>query len=338
TIMGITFNKRAKLASDPDITEMQTGIQYVTRVAVPGTYIVDTLPWLDYLPRFLAPWKRTGDEVYAQQRTLFMRHLEDVKRDMAEGREARCFIQAMLGMKNQELTELQIAFLGGTMYGAGSDTTADATSSFILAMVKHPHVVKRAQAELDRVVGRERLPAFSDQSDLVYIRAVIAESHRWRPVIAGGLPHRLDKDDVYEGYFLPKGTSISSIILSAYLCSQPDIYPDPQTFKPERFITSENTLQGVPGSERGHFGFGFGRRICPGLYIGERSIFIIFTRLLWAFNFDYARDAQGIEIPVDENAFTSGFSSHPKPYVCSITPRNAEVAKILAAHAQQVGF
>ena len=47
-----------------------------------------------------------------------MRHLEDVKRDMAEGREARCFIQAMLGMKNQELTELQIAFLGGTMVNA----------------------------------------------------------------------------------------------------------------------------------------------------------------------------------------------------------------------------
>ncbi|CAD6587966.1 MAG: hypothetical protein CYPHOPRED_004210, partial [Cyphobasidiales sp. Tagirdzhanova-0007] len=116
---------------------------------------------------------------------------------------------------------------------------------------------------------------------------------------------------------------------------QPDIYPDPQAFKPERFITSENTFQGVPGSERGHFGFGFGRRICPGLYIGERSIFIIFSRLLWAFNVDYARDAQGIDIPVDENAFTSGFSSHPKPFKCSITPRDAEVAKILAAHAQQ---
>ena len=103
-------------------------------------------------------------------------------------------------------------------------------------MVKHPHVVKRAQAELDRVVGRERLPAFSDQSDLVYIRAVIAESHRWRPVIAGGLPHRLDKDDVYEGYFLPKGTSISSIILSAYLCS---VYQAPVSLPTlGRFISS----------------------------------------------------------------------------------------------------
>lgn len=74
-----------------------------------------------------------------------------------------------------------------------------------MAMVKHPQVVKKAQVELDRIVGRDRLPAFSDQADLVYIRALIAEVHRWRPVIAGGLPHRLDQDDVYEGYFLPKG-------------------------------------------------------------------------------------------------------------------------------------
>ncbi|CAD6582177.1 MAG: hypothetical protein CYPHOPRED_001859 [Cyphobasidiales sp. Tagirdzhanova-0007] len=336
TIMGITFNKRAKLASDPDITDMQTVIKYVTRVAVPGAYIVDTLPWLDYLPRFLAPWKRAGDEAHAQQRTLFMRHLTDVKRDMAEGREARCFTQAMLGMKNQELSELQIAFLGGTMYGAGSDTTADATSSFILAMVKHPHIVRKAHAELDRVVGRERLPAFSDQSDLVYIRAIIAEMHRWRPVIAGGLPHRLDQDDVYEGYFLPKGCSVVANAWAIH--QQPDLYPDPQTFKPERFITSENTFQGVPGAERGHFGFGFGRRVCPGLYIGERSIFIIFSRLLWAFDFGYAHDAQGEEIPIDENEYTSGFSSHPKPFLCSITPRDAEVTKIVAAHAQQVGL
>lgn len=77
--------------------------------------IVDTLPWLDYLPRFLAPWKKAGDEVYEFQRKLFMRHLEDVKRDMAEGREARCFTQAMLNLKNQGLLDLQIAFLGGTM-------------------------------------------------------------------------------------------------------------------------------------------------------------------------------------------------------------------------------
>ena len=96
-------------------------------------------------------------------------------------------------------------------------------------------------------------------------------------------------------------------------------------------------------------------RVCPGLYIGERSIFIIFSRLLWAFDFGYAHDAQGEEIPIDENEYTSGFrycvaclprerrtlmshSSHPKPFLCSITPRDAEVTKIVAAHAQQVGL
>jgi cytochrome P450 len=76
-------------------------------------------------------------------------------------------------------------------------------------MVKHPHAAKKAQAELDRVVGRDRLPTWTDQGDLVYLRALIAECHRWRPVIAGGLPHRLDADDVYDSYFIPKGALCS---------------------------------------------------------------------------------------------------------------------------------
>ena len=49
-------------------------------------------------------------------------------------------------------------------------------------MVLYPEVMKKAQAELDRVVGRERVPTFQDQNDLPYVRALVAECLRWRPV------------------------------------------------------------------------------------------------------------------------------------------------------------
>ena len=75
-------------------------------------------------------------------------------------------------------------------------------------MVLHPQVVKKAQEELDRVVGKSRLPDFNDQEDLVYIGAVVREVQRWRPIIAGGLGHATTEDDVYEGYFIPKGTTV----------------------------------------------------------------------------------------------------------------------------------
>lgn len=81
----------------------------------------------------------------------------------------------------------------------GSDTTADGISTFILTMVAHPHVVEKAQAELDKVVGRERMPEFKDMEDLPYCQAVVREILRWRTVVAGGLAHCTTEDDVYEG-------------------------------------------------------------------------------------------------------------------------------------------
>lgn len=85
------------------------------------------------------------------------------------------------------------------MYGAGSDTTADMISTAIMTFTKYPDLVARAQAELDNVVGRDRLPDFADESDLVYCSALVREIMRWRTVIAGGLAHASIKDDFYEG-------------------------------------------------------------------------------------------------------------------------------------------
>ena len=66
-------------------------------------------------------------------------------------------------------------------------------------MVAHPHVQKKAQEELDRVIGRARMPEFADQEDLVYCNAVVREILRWRTVVAGGLAHSTTEDDWYEG-------------------------------------------------------------------------------------------------------------------------------------------
>jgi len=99
----------------------------------------------------------------------------------------------------------------GALYGAGSDTTADGINTFIMAMITHPEVQAKAQAELDSVVGRGRLPSFADQPDLIYCGAVVREILRWRTVIAGGLAHATTEDDWYNGasalFDLPKSPS-----------------------------------------------------------------------------------------------------------------------------------
>lgn len=71
-------------------------------------------------------------------------------------------------------------------------------------MISFPDVQKRAQAELDKVVGRDKMPTFSDYEHLHYIRAIIEEIMRWRPVVPLGVSHRVSQDDEYEGYHIPK--------------------------------------------------------------------------------------------------------------------------------------
>jgi len=75
-------------------------------------------------------------------------------------------------------------------------------------MALHPHVARKAQAELDRIIGSERLPDFSDRDNLPYISALIKELLRWGCPFPFGIPKRAMEDDVYKGYFIPAGTTV----------------------------------------------------------------------------------------------------------------------------------
>lgn len=72
-------------------------------------------------------------------------------------------------------------------------------------MAVNQDIQKKAQAEIDRVVGRQRLPGFEDRNSLPYIEAIYREILRWKPPVPLGVPHATTEGDVYEGYFIPKG-------------------------------------------------------------------------------------------------------------------------------------
>jgi cytochrome P450 len=79
-------------------------------------------------------------------------------------------------------------------------------SWWTLAMMAYPETQARAQAELDEIVGRDRLPTFADYSYLPYIRAMVKEIMRWSSISPLAVPHRPTEDGWYEGMFIPKGT------------------------------------------------------------------------------------------------------------------------------------
>lgn len=82
----------------------------------------------------------------------------------------------------------QIAYTCGTPFGAGVDTSSGTLISFMLACAEFgPSFIPKAQAELDRVVGSDRLPTFEDLEELPYVRAVVNETLRWRPIAVLGV-------------------------------------------------------------------------------------------------------------------------------------------------------
>jgi cytochrome P450 len=112
-----------------------------------------------------------------------------------------------------------------------------------------PQILKVAQSIVDQTVGRDRLPNFDDLGRMPYIVAMIREAFRWRTVAPVAIPHAVVKDDVYAGYFIPKGATIFA--LSQHIHEDEELYPDPKEFKPERFLDNDGQLNNLP-----HAGFG----------------------------------------------------------------------------------
>jgi len=121
-------------------------------------------------------------------------------------------------------------------------------------MVRNPKVLKKAQEELDRVVGKGRLPDFLDKDNLPYIDAIVKEVIRWSPPLPITIPKRVIQDDVYRGYFIPAGATVVENVWA--ICRDPTIYPDPETFNPDRFLKDGKIDPSVFNPEDRIFGAG----------------------------------------------------------------------------------
>ncbi|KAG2150492.1 cytochrome P450 [Suillus clintonianus] len=191
-----------------------------------------------------------------------------------------------------------------TAFGAGTETTAAVLMNFILVMILHPDIQQKAHELVDSVVGAKRLPTFQDRPSLPYIDAILRECLRWRPVFPLAIMHAAVESDVYKGYYIPKGATITPNVWA--MCHNEDKYANASEFNPERFLNQDGTLTDDTVS----FVWGFGRRICPGRHLAEASI--------------WAKDESGKEIEIKPQ-WHGGITVRPKEFPCSITPRNADM-------------
>ncbi|KAI0754761.1 cytochrome P450 [Daedaleopsis nitida] len=202
----------------------------------------------------------------------------------------------------------------------GVDTTHAALRAFFVAMILYPDVQRKAQAELDAVVGEGRLPQFADRGSLPYVNAVMKEVLRWHPVSPLSIPHVNVSDDEYEGYFIPKDSIVMANVWSMF--HDEDEYPQPDQFIPERFLRDGQPRSDV--RDPATLVFGFGRRICPGRYYADATLFIYIASILHTLDIAPPVDEQGHPVQIEVNTrLISGVVSHLEDWKCTLKARRA---------------
>jgi cytochrome P450 len=197
-------------------------------------------------------------------------------------------------------------FVGGT------DTSSSTIELLIGYLANHPEIQKKVHEELDAVV-KNRYPTLDDEKNLPYLNAVLKEVLRIKSVAAILMRHATE-DIPIDGYTIPKGTRI--LVLTHALFNDPELWVNPQEFRPERFLEEEKEIT-IRGGEmpkvKDHLKytvFGIGKRGCAGFQLARKELFLQAAYYLWAFEFSTPEHSKKIDL-----SMVMGLVSKPKDAV-----------------------
>ena len=140
---------------------------------------IDLLPILQSIPAPFAKWKQLAAEVRTLQRQLYFGLLDEVQSRIKRGEQNGCWMETILERAEEWGLDRELqGYLGGVLIEGGSDTTSSFIQSLVLALVAYPEVQKKAQQEIDQILGIRRLPDFSDRESLPYVECVLQECKR----------------------------------------------------------------------------------------------------------------------------------------------------------------
>ncbi|XP_019267229.1 PREDICTED: cytochrome P450 CYP736A12-like [Nicotiana attenuata] len=175
------------------------------------------------------------------------------------------------------------------------DTSSTTVEWIFSELLRNPDVMKKLQNELEQVIGKNRMVEESDLENLEYLDMVIKEGFRLHPVVPLLIPHESIEDCTVDGFHIRKG---SRILVNVWAIGRdPDIWPEPENFKPERFL-------GCNIDVKGHsfqlLPFGFGRRSCPGLQLGLTIVQLLVAQLVHCFDWELPNNMLPKDLDMNE--------------------------------------
>ncbi|KZT20540.1 cytochrome P450 [Neolentinus lepideus HHB14362 ss-1] len=329
-ILDVTFGLNVVSKDDPFVAMADVAMKGMSTASVPGAFLVETIPILKCIPlwfpgatfrRKALVWKQAHDQLFHEPFEAFKNGTDGANIDSI----AEKMLQDIPPDQSYQQRECATKSVCATAYAAGFDTSMISSHFFLLAMAMHPEVQQRAHEEIDAVVGQTRLPDFTDRGSLPYVNAIVKEVLRWQPVLPLSIPHASTEDDIFRGYFIPKGSLVIGNTWS--VMHDPIHYPDPEQFKPERFLTDDGKLD--PNVQDPMLAaFGYGRRICPGRYFAENALYLIISCMLMSFDVTPPVSENGTPIKL-EPVIASGIIVHPVPFECVVKPRSEAAANLI---------
>jgi cytochrome P450 len=233
----------------------------------------------DYIPiAKLAGRPKSLDELQHYVDTLF-KHIESWiahHKETLDPKAPRDFCDEMLiNQAKSGITDTDILIIIWDAMAGGIDTSATSFEWLIYLLINYPKVQEKMQAELDRVVGPNRLPVYADREKLPYCNAVICELFRYKHFAPFGIPHHTLRDTTLGGYNIPKDTQVMFNFFSMGINTE--CWDRPLEFRPERFLEEEKAFANgfldaelKPTVESFKFlPFGAGKRMCVGFGLGR---------------------------------------------------------------------
>ncbi|THG93969.1 hypothetical protein EW026_g7401 [Hermanssonia centrifuga] len=329
-MLTLSFATRTDTTADPLIQRILAMAMEFNDLTGPLSNLVDFIEPLQWLPNKMhARASKLHDDFIEVYGSMVLA----VKERMDAGENVpHCLAKVLIeGQQQEKLDWEDVCMLSAAFALGGVHSTSGIIQWFLALIGKHPDIQARAHHELDSIVGRDRWPSAEDEKDLPYIRAIIKEVLRVHAPFWNATPHSSTEDFVYNGMYIPKGTAV---ILNCYTLHHNEArYPDPYTFNPDRYIgdelSSAESAHKGNAMERDHWTFGAGRRICPGINVAERILFLAISRLLWAFA---VHELPNEPISLEEYEGTSGRT--PVPYRVHLVPRHDRVHTALEAEQE----